>query len=228
MLVDSARMGRLLFFLLTILSIPAPAEAGAWMRRPDSSFSALSVTGYRVPDGSAQFKYALYTEWGLREKLTVGLDAEEHQLGYGHALIFARLPVADMGRAGRLATEFGVGAHHQQLQAWAMYKVTLSWGKGFQTGYGDGWLAVDAALELRTHKALIRKFDLTAGFSSHRRIDPMLQIETSYVPGRPLHWSARPSILIRPKAGPNTWVFGVERTAARSSTGVRFSLWREF
>ncbi|EEX08525.1 conserved hypothetical protein [Ruegeria lacuscaerulensis ITI-1157] len=221
-------MSRLLLLLLAILLGPAPVNAGAWLRQKDSSFSALSVTGYRETNGSAQFKYALYSEWGLREKLTIGLDAEEHQLGYGHALLFARLPVADLGVAGRLAAEFGIGAHHQQLQAWALYKATLSWGKGFQTGYGGGWLAVDAALEYRTHNALFRKLDLTAGFSSQRRIDPMLQIETAYVPGRPFYWSARPSVLIRPDTGPNTWVLGLERTADRRSIGVRFSLWREF
>ena len=122
---------------------------------------------------------------GIEAALIIGLDAQEHQDLYGHTLVFARIPLADFGTTGRMAVEFGVGAHHWQYGTWAMYKAMLSYGKGIQTGLGAGWIALDTALECRTHEATIRKLDITAGLSPGRRLNPLLQVETSYITGRP-------------------------------------------
>ncbi|MGV6805614.1 MAG: hypothetical protein ACWA49_15560 [Ruegeria sp.] len=207
---------------------PIPAVAGAWLRDKGAAFVAVSATGFQEADGTVQYKSSIYAEWGMRPSLTIGLDAEEHQNLFGHALVFARVPVADLGKAGHLTAEIGVGTHHRKLHAWAMYKATLSWGKGFQTWGGNGWVVVDTALEDRTHDAVIRKLDLTAGLVSNRLFDPLLQVETSYVPGQPFYWSVRPSVMYRPESGPNTWVFGVEKNASQSTLGLKLSFWQEF
>lgn len=221
-------MVRLVFMLLLFLMLCGPLSAGAWLREKDAVFAAASVTAFREESDVYKYKSALYAEWGARPNLTIGLDAEEHQDLYGHALIFARIPLADFGRAGRFAAEFGVGAHHRQYGAWAMYKTTLAYGKGIETGLGAGWIAIDTALEYRTHAALIRKLDFTAGLSSGRRLDPLLQIETAYVPGRPWYWSARPSLIYRPKTGKTSWIFGAERNSARDHIGFKVSLWLNY
>ncbi len=164
----------------------------------------------------------------MRPRMTIGLDAEQHHDLYGHALVFARLPVSDMGQAGLLAVELGFGAHNRRSRAQAMYKATLSWGKGFESGRGHGWMAVNAALENRTHEALIHKLDVTIGLSSARRFDPLLEVETSYVSGHPLYWTIRPSLVYSPQTGPNSWVLGVERNSFQGSWGVKAALWRDF
>ncbi len=228
MSADAAPMARRVLIFLLLIAFAAPAWAGAWLREKGTSFSALSVTAFKEEDDIYKYKSSLYTEWGLRPKLTIGLDAEEHQDLYGHALVFARIPVVDFGQSGRFAAEFGVGAHHRQYGTWAMYKATLSYGKGLQTGLGGGWINVDAALENRTHEALIHKLDFTAGLSSGRRVDPLLQIETSYVSDRPWYWSVRPSLMYRPKSGKLTWILGAERNSARDHTGFKFALWRSY
>ncbi|WP_120981253.1 hypothetical protein [Ruegeria conchae] len=218
-------MHRLLVSVLLIW-LAAPASAGAWLREKGSSFTAISVTAFQDDGDTHRYKSALYSEWGLRPKLTIGLDAEEHQDLYGHALVFARIPVADFGQAGRFSIEFGLGAHHRQYDAWAMYKTTLSYGKGIQIGLGGGWINIDAVHENRTHEALIRKLDFTAGLSSGRRIDPLLQIETSYISDRPWYWRVRPSLMFRPKKGNLTWILGAERNSADDNIGIKFALWR--
>ncbi|WP_074737112.1 hypothetical protein [Ruegeria halocynthiae] len=220
-------MARQVLIFVLVFTLGTPAWPGAWLREKDSSFTAISVTVFKEED-VYKYKSSLYAEWGLRPKLTIGLDAEEHQDLYGHALIFARVPVTDFGSAGRLAAEFGIGAHHRQYSTWAMYKATLSYGKGIQTGLGAGWLAVDTAIEHRSHEATIHKLDFTAGLSSGRRLDPLLQIETSYVPDRPWYWSARPSVMYRPKTGNLTWILGAERNSARDEIGFKFALWRSY
>ncbi len=221
---DAAGMRYLVLTILMWCMLGGWASAGAWLRDQGTVFAATSVTAFKEHD-TYRFKTSLYAEWGFRPNLTLGLDAEEHQDLYGHALIFGRFPVADFGKAGRLAGEIGVGAHHRQLRTWALYKATLSYGKNIQTGLGNGWLAVDTALEYRTHDALIRKLDLTAGLSSGRRFDPLLQVETSYIPDQPFYWSVRPSVIYRPKSGKTAWIVGAERNALRDSTGFKFALW---
>lgn len=228
MSADAAHMIRLVLISLLSLVLCSPGWAGAWLRNTGSGFTAASVTAFPEDDGVYKYKAAIYSEWGAKPNLTLGLDAEEHQDLYGHALIFARIPVADFGSAGHMAAEFGVGAHHRQYGAWAMYKTILSYGKGINTGLGAGWIALDAALEYRTHEALIRKLDVTAGLSSGRRLDPLLQIETSYTPGRPWYWSARPSLIYRPKTGKTSWIVGAERNSARDHTGFKIALWLDY
>ncbi|WP_058282077.1 hypothetical protein [Ruegeria denitrificans] len=220
-------MFRVLVFLSLLLSA-APAWPGAWLREQGTAFTAASITAFKDPDGSYDYNTALYAEYGYRPNLTIGLDFDESRDYYGHALLFARIPVADFDKWGRFAVEFGAGAHHRQLQAWAMYKLTLSYGKGFQTSWGNGWIALDTALEYRTHDAVFRKLDFTAGLSSDRLLNPLVQIETAYAPDRSLHWRARPSVMIRARDSKTTWVVGLERKDARSDTGLKIALWNEF
>ncbi|MCG7520085.1 hypothetical protein [Ruegeria sp. Ofav3-42] len=214
--------------ILLLLLMASPAWPGAWLRDKGTAFVAASLTAFKEQDNGYDYKTSLYGEWGFRENITLGLDIEEHRDLYGHATVFARLPVADFESAGRFAAEFAVGAHHRQTRAWALYKATLSYGKGFQTGWGNGWIAVDAALEYRTHEALYRKLDITAGLSSARLVNPFLQIETAYRNGHPLHWRVRPSVMIRAKDSPTTWVFGIERNDARTNTGIKLAIWNTF
>lgn len=221
-------MGRLGAILLFVLLASGPAEAGAWLRDKDKGFTAVSATVFQGTHSGYAYKTSLYGEWGYRPKLTLGIDAEESHELRGHALIFGRIPIADFETSGRLAAEFGVGAHHYGTRTWAMYKATLSYGKGIQSAWGNGWLAIDAALEYRSHAALFRKLDFTAGLSSGRRFDPLLQIETSHAPGHAFYWSVRPSVMIRGPGKGNTWVLSAERNAGHDTTGVKLAFWRDF
>ncbi len=227
MLPDAARMYRAIV-LLSALIAAAPAWPGAWLQEKDAAFTAASVTVFKNPNDSYDYKSALYTELGIRPKLTIGLDFEEDQNVSGHALLFARVPVANLEGWGRFATELGLGAHHRQRRAWALYKVTLSYGKGFQSGWGNGWVAVDTALEYRTHEAVFRKLDVSAGLSADRLLNPLIQIETSYTPGKSLFWRVRPSVMVSLKGDPASWVLGLERTSTRSDTGIKLAIWNRF
>ncbi len=221
-------MGRILIILTLILSTPAPSFAGAWLREKGKAFTALSVTAYKDEDGFYDSKTSIYAEYALRPGITIGLDAEENQNYYGHALIFARLPIADFDHSGRFAAELGVGVHHRHLRSWALYKATLSYGKGFHSRWGNGWVALDAIVEHRTHEATIHKLDFTAGLNSNRWLDPLLQIETSHASGSSPYWSIRPAVLIRPRKRQDVWLLGVERNSYRNRLGIKFALWREF
>lgn len=221
-------MKRVLFALWFCIVVAGPAAAGAWLREKGHGFTSVSATLYRF-QGIYDYKTAVYAEWGMDERLTVGLDINEQPGLTGHALIFARYPLWDKASKGRFSAELGLGAHHW-LGDWAMmHKLTLSYGKGVHTSWGDGWLAIDTAWEQRRGtRTDIYKLDLTVGLSTARRIDPMLQVETSYVLDHRLFWTVTPSLLIDGGKG-KTWVLGLEhKSDLPGGLNIKFSLWREF
>jgi len=217
------------FVLLVWFAVTAmPAWSGAWLRDKGTVFTSASVSIFKDPDHGSRLKSSLYAEWGARPNLTLGFDAEEHQDIYGHALVFARVPLANLGHRGLFAADLAVGLHHRQDRAWILYKGTLSYGKDFQSTWGAGWIAIDAALEYRSHDALLRKLDLTAGMSADRLLNPLLQIETAYAKDHRFYWTVRPSLMIRAKGRKTRWIIGIERNETNSGIGGRFGLWSEF
>ncbi|SDC46890.1 hypothetical protein [Ruegeria marina] len=221
-------MGRVLLALWICLFAAGQALAGAWLRDHGTGFTAVSTTLYRF-DGYFDYKSAVYGEWGADERWTLGLDINEQPGLAGHVLLFVRYPLADMGRRGHLAAEAGLGGHHWLGDWGRMTKITLSYGKGLDTRWGHGWVAADTAWERRFGTAAdIFKLDLTAGLSTPRRIDPMLQLETAYVAGLPLFWTLTPSLLIDAGKG-GTWVVGLERKSDLPGTiGLKLGFWRNF
>lgn len=221
-------MGRFVLTFLITLWMAQPALAGAWLRQKGQAFAAFSVTAHKTDEGAPGYESSLYAEWGLLDWMTVGLDANENQAFHGHALLFARVPLAEFDRAGRVSAELGLGAHHRQTDWRAMYKTTLSYGNSFPTHWGHAWLSVDAALEFRTGAERVRKLDLTAGMSSDRRFDPLLQIETYRLSGQPTHWTVTPSLMIRSPGIKSTWVLGVQKSSFARRPGLKLALWRDF
>ncbi len=213
---------------LVLLILPAIARAGAWLREPGTTFAALTLTLYDSgPDRPLQNTF--YAETGVRNWLTLGLDIHSRPYELGHALAFARLPLLTTDKAGRVALELGAGSHHHFEQTNGIYRATLSYGLGFESGLGPGWIAIDLAREHRSGADLtLTKLDLTTGLSADRLINPLLQIESSYTAEGDLYWNAAPSLVLRGKKG-TRWQLGIERRSAfPRANGVKLGLWREF
>lgn len=221
-------MGRVLLALWICLVVAGQAAAGAWLRERGTGFTSATATLYRF-NGFVDYKTAVYGEWGVADRWTLGFDVNEQPGLAGHALLFLRYPLADLGPRGRFAVEAGVGGHHW-LGAWSpMTKLTLSYGKGLDSRWGHGWFAADAGWERRFGTATeIFKLDFTAGLATPRRIDPMLQLETAYVSGLPVFWTLTPALLIDAGKG-GTWVVGLERKSDLPGTiGLKLGFWRSF
>ncbi|MFV0513416.1 MAG: hypothetical protein ACK5MY_07265 [Jhaorihella sp.] len=225
----------LVMALLCGLAAASPAMPGAWLREDGRAFLSVSGIVRRTVAGHEQ-ETGLYGEYGLLPRLTIGIDLNERPALAGHALVFARLPLIAQSDRTRLALEIAAGAHHWQTNWHPMTRATLSLGRAFQAGRGyQGWLNLDAAYERRY--GFLRpayKLDLTAGLSSGLRLRPLLQIETTLVPGQGRYWTVTPAILFgggrgRGTAGIATWLVGVERKSApQDSVGLKLALWRRF
>lgn len=222
----------LLCWAILCCVVITPAFAGAWMRDTGAGFLSYDTT-VRKSGGFLRPQYSLYGEFGISPYLTLGLDFNESQGSSGgqsgHALVFARFPVARSWQKTNVAVELGLGGNHY-LGKWdGMIKSTLSVGRGFSSRWGNGWINVDAGLELRRPASRPAfKLDATIGLSEGMRFRPMLQFESTFIAGNPRTWSVIPSVLIDGQKE-QTWVIGIERkTSGPSTLGIRFGLWRRF
>ncbi|MBE1283572.1 MAG: hypothetical protein GJ676_09710 [Rhodobacteraceae bacterium] len=217
-----------LWFLVMILVTSEPVSAGAWLREKGTGFLSVSTTARQAHD-TVGYETSIYSEYGLTQNMTIGVDLNQNQHFFGHTLVFARFPLARTPGKNRFALELGLGGSSDSTGWSAMQKVTLSFGRGFDSRFGPGWMSLDLATELRdTAPKQIMKFDATVGLSGARRLQPMLQIETSKIDGKPLFWSVTPSLRYRDK-GDRTWLFGIEhKEADKRFLGAKIGLWKAF
>lgn len=221
-------MRRFAITCLFCLIAAQPVWAGAWLREKGTGFMSISST-IRALVPETDYEISLYADYGLTSRLNLGLDVNEMPGIGGHALLFLRLPVPAPGPRSKLAIEMGIGAHHRRNTWQPMYRMSLSWGYGFTSRLGPGWLAVESAIEHRGgHAQPLFKLDATLGLSSPDHIRPMLQLETAVAQYLPLQWTLTPSLMI-PGKGNSTWVIGIQRRSFGAiRTGLKVALWRRF
>lgn len=171
---------------------PGTAVAGAWPRPKGETFVSLAArysTGARTLISALQdiqSYNSIYAEYGLTEKLTIGLDA-----GWGAgpgqsvtgALVFGRIPVWAPGEQ-KVAVDLGFGYLDatdtgQELRI----RPGLSWGRGFESRWGGGWLGMESSVEFRTPSGNTAvKVDFTAGLKPTERWMTILQVQTGAYP----------------------------------------------
>lgn len=205
-----------------------PVLAGAWLREHKSAFVSFGTTVRGSRTVPPEYETKAYAEYGLGPKLTLGFDFNDTRDKSGHALLFLRFPLLTGRTHMRYAVELGLGGHHWQGQWSPMYKLAFATGRGFESRWGNGWLAAEAAIEQRDGQDdPTYKLDAVAGLSSGPRIRPMIKLETAYSPGQPFGWTLTPGILF--DVGESTWVLGIERRSGfRNTVGFSFNLWRNF
>lgn len=219
---------RAIVALVVLLAVARPVCAGAWLRETGRTFLSVSGTLRDTTVGPEQ-ELGLYAEYGFAPRLTLGLDVNDRSGVAGHALVFARTPLLRGHRRWRLAAELAAGGHHWQADWYGMLRATLSLGRGFDTPLGAGWANLDAAVERRYGFARpAYKLDLTVGLSQGQGLRPLMQVETTHVPGQGRYWTVTPSVQID-SGRDTTWLIGVERKSPpQDSYGLKLSLWRRF
>lgn len=139
----------------------APVVAGAWPREAGTGFASL--TRWQAQDSTERYT-ALFVEYGMLPRLTLGLDAGRSVSGQTKAVIFARTP---FGRAmgGLVAAELGWG----EIAGRPVMRPGLSWGRSVSRDAWEGWLAVDMLMEVDMETRQIDvKADITLGLTPQR------------------------------------------------------------
>ncbi|MEM9550361.1 MAG: hypothetical protein AAGA05_04245 [Pseudomonadota bacterium] len=221
-----------LTLVIVACCLTSSASAGAWLRDKGSGFLAFSTTARESAEiemRMVDYETSVYAEYGVLPKLTLGFDGNVNGDLAGHALIFARLPLADNALGGRFAFELGLGASTYLGETARLLKLALSYGRGF-SGPGGGWLAIDAAFENRRLTGQdFWKLDATLGLPSQRKTRPLLQVETTTDPDGATYWSVIPSLLFDRGDG-QTWLLGIESKHAPGldTLGIKLGIWKSF
>jgi hypothetical protein len=175
-------MIRLLALVLGILGglTPGISLAGSWPREAGTGFASLSQwQGLGTSDGYT----ALFLEYGLTRRLTLGIDTGRSVSGDGKAVMFLRVPVLRL-LGGPVAAEIGYG----EIGGQRVLRPGLSWGRSFTRPRWQGWVAVDSRVELGLDRSrLDEKTDITFGLTPRRPDGQtadwtvMLQVQTGVV-----------------------------------------------
>lgn len=216
--------------LLWLVGAGTPALAGAWLREPGNSFLAVSSTTRTQTDYFlSNTDSSIYFETGVLKNLTLGADLNFTSQKDGHIIAFLRRPLGATDGQNRLAYELGIGARQRMQNKDAVVKLGLSFGRGFETVIGNGWIAVDSSFEYKTPSGdTLVKLDATFGVSISPRFKAMLQIQSMYRSEDNSSVDIIPSLLweIRPKS---YLLMGVEsRQSQVDMIGIKVGFWREF
>lgn len=205
--------------MLCVLAAP-PLNAGAWPRGKGDVFaSALSYTA------AGQTYSGIYLEYGLTDRLTLGLDLGRGVSGRNKAVAFLRLPLMKPRKGHNLAWELGVG----QIANHPVLRPGLSWGKGVSVAGKNGWLSADILSELSLDTGQAdHKIDLTFGLNVTDRHKAMVQLQAG------AQWGDAPFLRVVPSVvfdiGQTTkFEFGVTQSLRGDyETGVKLALWMTF
>jgi hypothetical protein len=215
--------------ILLAVSLATPLRAGPWMQGAGQGFASASATIRQAEADKWRHELNYFGEYGWSDRVTLGVDLNQNDRVSGHALLFARIPLAMRYSAFPVALSVSGGGAHQGGAWKAMYRVTLSAGHSFQTERGSGWVSADATYEHR-HGAddPTWKLDATIGWNRAGALSPMLQIETSKRSGEPLVYAVIPSLRYEVSEH-QAVVAGLEyKEAGQRSLGLRLALWHRF
>jgi hypothetical protein len=237
----SAPMRRLLAAMLTFAALVPPQSslAGAWPREKGKTFVSVSqtmTTGARTALEAVQdvrSYTALYAEYGLTEKTTLGFDAGLAQGNQDHAsswLALVRRPVWTSEGGHRFAVDLGLGQLDEpewgrQLRV----RPGLAWGKGFESRWGGGWLGLEASAAYRVKSQDFGlKADFTAGIRPRDRWMLIFQVQSSRTAGDDPIVRIVPSVVRRFGDHVHLQLGFIGSVAGDDAMGVKFGTWLDF
>ncbi|SEO03650.1 hypothetical protein SAMN04490248_101114 [Salinihabitans flavidus] len=216
--------------LLIVLLIGTQAQAGPWLRDTGRVFTATGLTLSRpLTGGAVRHVTTFYSEWGVSERLTIGLDGWSAPGQSFAGVFFSRLPLW-RGAGGDLwAAEFGTGQHIDATGSRLIVRPGLSWGRGLTTKVGAGWLSTDARLTLSPGAGLLGgKIESTYGVALRPGLSLMAQLTLEQTRGGRVHWTATPSVVLRLDSARRLQLSGFGQSFGGGTAGVKIVIWQEF
>lgn len=170
---------RSLWASLLFVCLAGLVQAGAWPREKGALFIAAGGN-FWLSDGAqlpVHYDPTLYAEFGLTERLTLGLDlytADKGQILSG--FVFASVPIGDLEARNRYMISLAYGT---RLDAREKTDVLLRGGFHWGRGLENGWLAIDASATYGINDPVWRpKADFTWGRNWSDRWTTTLQLQT--------------------------------------------------
>lgn len=213
--------------LLTCLFAPG-VEAGAWPRKQGEGFASVSIRLGWPKEISTWTQIqptedysTLYFEYGVTDRLTVGLDIGHSVGGNGKTVLFAQWPIQQANKRPKIAAQLGLGviAGNRVIRP----GLSLGWGRE------KGWISIDSVAEAYIDsKRIDMKLDMTLGRNLARDRKLIVQVQTGKPDGRDPFVRLAPSLVL-PLRGAVKMETGVTwGLTGDSSMGLKFGLWTDF
>lgn len=128
--------------VLVFVSLSSAAQSGPWPRDEGTVFLSLAQEREASGNGYA----SLYGEYGLGARMTMGLELGLARRGDATVLVWAERGLGT--DALRYAVSLGFGLSRQEDQLLPVGQLGLSMGRGIETRFGAGWLALDTRVQV--------------------------------------------------------------------------------
>ncbi|WP_323766574.1 hypothetical protein [Antarctobacter sp.] len=208
--------------------VAGSAQAGAWPRKQGDGFASLSIRlGWPQDMGTwtsvdpTEDYSTLYVEYGLTDRLTMGLDVGHSVSGSGKTVLFFQWPLRQSDTGAQVSAQFGFGTVSGQR----VVRPALSVGWGLK----KGWISIDSVAEtyVDTGKTDL-KLDMTWGRNLSKDRKLILQVQTGQPDGRDPFVRIAPSLVL-PLRGPVKLETGLTwGLTGDTSMGLKFGVWTDF
>ena len=220
---------RLIALMAALLALfGTQAHAAAWPQERGAWFASLTTHLSWPQDITTWASYAptgrydaLYLEYGLTDRLTVGLDLGRSVSGGGKTVAFLQFPALPETSALKAAVQLGIG----QIDGRQVIRPGLLLG----LGRDGGWLAGDLLIEQPVTGAPFDiKLDMTWGLNLPKERKLILQVQTGRHAGDPAFVRLAPSIVV-PLRGPfSTEIGAAWGLSGDDSMGLKLGIWTQF
>ncbi|SMX38295.1 hypothetical protein [Maliponia aquimaris] len=210
------------------MCLGAMAQAGAWPRKAGEGFATIAVRlGWPQDMGDwtslepTQDYSTLYLEYGLTDRLTLGLDLGHSVSGGGKTVIFLQYPVRQADTGAQVSAQLGFGV----ISGERIIRPGLSAGWSLKRG----WVSVDGVAETYLDDGRTDlKLDMTWGRNLAHDRKLIVQLQTGQPDGRDPFARLAPSIVL-----PLRGRFKLEAGATwgltgDTSMGLKLGLWTDF
>lgn len=221
--------------VLLIFLTAGQVAAGAWARGDGNTFASLSYTLSEDPQalGTAGFDPAgylsLYVEHGVTDRLTFGLEAGLADSDDYKAFLYLARSIGRADATHRFAFRTGVGHIRAGGQEEFATLAGLSWGRGFTTGLGDGWAAVDSVMHYRVGTGdMVFKTDVTLGLKPREGLQTFVQIQTGQYPDSDPYLRVVPSVAYEFSPGRHVEVGVPVGVYGDDTVGLKIGAWLKF
>lgn len=210
--------------------VPAPSWAGAWPREKGTAFVSVTQEFYRRDDDTITAYGSFHAEYGLTDKLTLGVKGGGKDTGgYRDLIAFFRYPLGDPAWTDRFGVEVGVGVRSNPLGGYeTMLQPGLAWGRGFDTPMGSGWIQLETSLGLGLDsEGIWGKADLTVGLNLDEKSHVIVQL-LSYDDGAQSYFKLAPSYVRRIREGIKIEIGLIQPLNTDERTGLKAGTWIEW
>ena len=217
----------LLGLWVVLLSGPG-AQAGAWPKQKGSAFVSMT-SRFSWPQDIEQLKlnpkgegyHTFYMEYGLTDKITIGLDMGHSVSGASKTLGFARYPLRSKDKGPRISGALGFGKIGEET----VIRPALHLGWGLK----KGWFTIDTMAEYHFDSGNTDyKLDVTWGRNLKKDRKLILQVQTGQQAGDHGFVRFAPSYVMPTGRRLKVETGATWGLVGDSSMGIKLGLWTEF